>query len=69
MVARGPYGAAIDGGVEFRHLSQWLDNPGVSPSACFSRKLSRLPLSNSEEERGLNYPPLKEAVPAYSYLQ
>jgi hypothetical protein len=47
-------------GGEFGQLSQWLDSTADSPYACFSRKLSMLPISNSEDDDG----PSRVLVPA-----
>jgi len=54
------WGTAIHGGGEFGHLSQWLDSKADPPYACFSRKLSMLPISNSEDDDG----PSRVLVPA-----
>ncbi len=48
------------GGGQFGHLTQWLDNTEDSPYACFSRKLSLLPISTSEDDDG----PSRVRVPA-----
>ena len=53
-------GTAIHGGGGFGHLSQWLDSTADSPYACFSRKLSMLPIANSEDDDG----PSRVLVPA-----
>jgi hypothetical protein len=52
-------GTAFHGGGQFGLLFQWLDSIGDSPYPCFSRKISMLPILNSENE----YDPLCVQVP------
>src|SRR5579864_2184283 len=46
---------AIGRGGYFGHLCQSLDSTGDSPSPCFSRKLSMLPIFNSEDDDSASY--------------